>query len=135
MNSIMVTTNGPLECRGEIEIVAADGAVLVTETETWLCRCGQSSNKPYCDGSHKKAEFRDDSVAAPAPSVAEPGAAGVLRVLLRANGPLRLDGRCEVRHPTVGLIFAGSETALCRCGKSAKKPFCDGSHRQTGFVA
>src|SRR5258706_14351255 len=104
MNAIMVTTNGPLECRGEIEIVSADGAALATETWTWLCRCGQSSNKPYCDTSHKKAEFRDDSVAPAAPSVAEPGAAGVLRVLLRTNGPLRLDGPCEVRHPTVGLI-------------------------------
>lgn len=57
MNAIVVTTNGPLECRGEIEIVAADGAVLALEAETWLCRCGQSANKPYCDGSHNRIGF------------------------------------------------------------------------------
>jgi 3-phenylpropionate/trans-cinnamate dioxygenase ferredoxin subunit len=34
-----------------------------------------------------------------------------------------------------GLVFAGEQTALCRCGRSAKKPFCDGTHRQIGFVA
>ena len=136
MNTIMVTTNGPLECRGEIEIVTVAGAVVGKETETWLCRCGQSANKPYCDGSHKTTGFRDASVAAPA---AQPtgtgGSDGVLRVTLRLNGPLRLDGRFEVRTPVAGLIFSGSETALCRCGQSAKKPFCDGTHRQVGFTA
>ncbi len=132
----MVTTNGPLECRGEIEIVTVDGVLVAKETEAWLCRCGQSANKPYCDGSHKKVEFRDTSAAAPAaPPAAAAGPAGALRITLRSNGPLRLDGRFEVRHPASGLIFAGSETALCRCGQSAKKPFCDGTHRQVGFTA
>jgi len=42
-------------------------------------------------------------------------------VTLRPNGPLRLDGRFEVRQPSSGLIFAGGETALCRCGQSGKK--------------
>jgi CDGSH-type Zn-finger protein len=56
-------------------------------------------------------------------------------VTLRSNGPLRLDGHFEVRHPSSGLICAGGETALCRCGQSAKKPFCDGTHRQVGFTA
>ena len=135
MNTIMVTSNGPLECRGEITIVNADGVVLANETETWLCRCGQSANKPYCDSSHRTAGFRDASTAPAAQPSAEPGPAGVLRVTLRSNGPLRLDGRCEVQHPAVGLIFAGSETALCRCGQSGKKPFCDGTHRQVGFTA
>jgi len=76
-------------------------------------------------------EFRDTSAAAPA---AQPDgaadSAGALRVTLRPNGPLRLDGRFEVRQPSSGLIFAGGETALCRCGQSGKKPFCDGTHRQ-----
>jgi CDGSH-type Zn-finger protein len=58
MNTIMVTSNGPLECRGEIAIVNADGVVLANETETWLCRCGHSANKPYCDSTHRKIGFQ-----------------------------------------------------------------------------
>jgi CDGSH-type Zn-finger protein len=135
MNTIMVTTNGPLECHGELEIVTVDGVVVAKETETWLCRCGQSANKPYCDGSHKTTGFQDTSAPEPATQpVGAPEPDGVLRVTLRPNGPLRLDGRFEVRTQAAGLILSGSETALCRCGRSAKKPFCDGTHRQVGFT-
>jgi CDGSH-type Zn-finger protein len=135
MNTILVTANGPLECRGEVEIVGSDGAPLAQETETWFCRCGQSANKPYCDGSHDKTGFRDTSTPEAATPAAQAGSAGVVRVRLRHNGPLRVDGRFEVHHPVAGLIFAGEETALCRCGHSSKKPFCDGTHRQIGFIA
>ena len=132
---MLVTTNGPLECRGEVEIVGPDGASLALHTETRLCRCGQSANNPYCDGSHDRTGFRDASAPEGAPPAVQPGSAGVVRVKLRHNGPLRVDGRFEVHHPVAGLIFAGEETALCRCGKSSKKPFCDGTHRQIGFIA
>ena len=134
MNTILVTTDGPLECRGLFEITDAQGNRVATETETWLCRCGGSANKPYCDGSHRRVEFKDATVPETAAPSALPGDAEALRVTLRANGPLRLDGSCEVVHPTAGVIFAGEQTALCRCGQSAKKPFCDGTHRQIGFT-
>lgn len=135
MNTIVATTHGPYECRGELEIVTADGQVLSRTTEAWLCRCGHSANKPYCDGSHSKMEFRDESQPQLDTSAAQPDTGSVLRIGLRVNGPLRIEGRCEVRHPVAGLVFAGEQTALCRCGRSAKKPFCDGTHRQIGFVA
>ena len=135
MNSILVTTNGPLECRGEVEIVGSDDALVAQHDEIWLCRCGQSANKPYCDGSHGKSGFRDPGTPEAAAPAVQPGSAGALRIRLRHNGPLKLDGRFEVHHPVAGLIFAGEETALCRCGHSSKKPFCDGTHRQIGFVA
>jgi len=135
MNTIVVTTNGPLECRGELDIVTMDGAPLATETEAWLCRCGQSASKPYCDGSHDRVGFRDASAPKPAQAPDEPPKAGALRVTLRVNGPLRLDGPVQISHPALGLIFSGRETALCRCGQSRNKPFCDGTHRQTGFIA
>lgn len=133
MNVITVTANGPLECRGAIELVDAEGKPLASLAEAWLCRCGQSANKPYCDGSHSRTGFTDSS--APPASAEMVAEAGPLGMTLRPNGPLKLDGPCEVRHPTSGLIFAGRQTALCRCGQSKTKPFCDGTHRNVGFAA
>jgi len=135
MNTIVPTLHGPYEVRGELEIVTADGQGLTETKEAWLCRCGQSATKPYCDGSHTRTEFRDHSEPQPQASAAQPGANAVLRIGLRVNGPLRIEGPCQVLHPVAGLIFAGEQTALCRCGQSAKKPFCDGTHRHIGFVA
>ncbi len=48
---------GPLMLQGFIEFKAADGTTFVAGEKTWLCRCGQSMNKPFCDGSHKKIGF------------------------------------------------------------------------------
>jgi len=135
MNTIIATTNGPYELRGNLEIVDAEGKLLAKETQAWLCRCGQSANKPYCDDSHAKTGFRDTSNPEPQSADAHSADSGVLRVRLRVNGPLRIEGDCEVHHAAVGLIFAGEQTALCRCGQSGKKPFCDGTHRQVGFIA
>jgi CDGSH-type Zn-finger protein len=50
--------NGPLKVEGDFSIVKADGSVIEHKGEqAHLCRCGHSANKPFCDGSHKKAEF------------------------------------------------------------------------------
>ena len=135
MNRILVTENGPLECEGEFELLTADGKLLATEAQTWLCRCGRSGEKPYCDGSHKTTGFVDDrsSQAVPAANVGE--RPGPVRVTLRSNGPYKLEGPCEVHHPTAGVLFTGEQTALCRCGQSKTKPFCDGTHRQVEFIA
>ena len=51
--------DGPLHVRGPLEIVSGTGRTILRTAETWLCRCGASKNKPYCDGSHKAAGFRD----------------------------------------------------------------------------
>jgi CDGSH-type Zn-finger protein len=48
---------------------------------------------------------------------------------------LKLEGPCEVRAPDGTLLMRGGETALCRCGHSGKRPFCDGTHRSIGFTA
>jgi CDGSH-type Zn-finger protein len=42
---------------GNLEIVSGTGRTTDKATKTFLCRCGQSANKPYCDGSHKAAGF------------------------------------------------------------------------------
>ena len=52
------------------------------------------------------------------------------------DGPLIVRGRFVVTGPDGEPVQAGRRTvALCRCGKSANKPFCDGSHARTGFRA
>lgn len=55
----------------------------------------------------------------------------------RENGPLLVTGPIQlVDHLGNVYDLTGKENvALCRCGHSAKRPFCDGSHRGCGFVA
>lgn len=51
--------SGPLWLRGGIEIIAADGGKYELRNRVTLCRCGESKNKPFCDGSHAAVKFRD----------------------------------------------------------------------------
>ncbi|MCX8527386.1 MAG: CDGSH iron-sulfur domain-containing protein [Candidatus Nanopelagicales bacterium] len=46
--------NGPLEVSGQVSIVAPDGTVISDTDKSYLCRCGLSDKKPFCDGSHKR---------------------------------------------------------------------------------
>ncbi len=50
------------------------------------------------------------------------------------DGPLYIQGTIEIRAPDGTLLHRDTRVALCRCGASANKPFCDNSHRQVGFV-
>ena len=56
---IIATPNGPLRIEGDFEIVDPQGRAfnLGGRTAISLCRCGHSSNKPFCDGSHKECAF------------------------------------------------------------------------------
>ncbi len=56
---IVVLKNGPLMLKGSLSIKYKDGKE-ETQKEVYLCRCGQSENKPYCDGAHKKCGFKDE---------------------------------------------------------------------------
>ena len=52
--------SGPLWVRGGIRIESADGTPYEPRNRVTLCRCGASSNKPFCDGSHASIKFKDD---------------------------------------------------------------------------
>ncbi|MDM5179944.1 CDGSH iron-sulfur domain-containing protein [Massilia sp. DJPM01] len=54
---LVALPNGPLQISGPLEAVSGTGRTFNKVSETYLCRCGQSKNKPYCDGSHKPAGF------------------------------------------------------------------------------
>lgn len=58
---------------------------------------------------------------------------GETTVEARPNGPLYLRGKIRITDSRGNLIREDTRVALCRCGASENKPFCDGSHRQTGF--
>jgi CDGSH-type Zn-finger protein/uncharacterized Fe-S cluster protein YjdI len=57
--TVTPTRNGPLQVRGPLTIRDAAGAGVFVES-AHLCRCGGSSNKPYCDGTHVKIGFKDN---------------------------------------------------------------------------
>jgi 3-phenylpropionate/trans-cinnamate dioxygenase ferredoxin subunit len=56
---ITATENGPYKVEGTIELVDHDGSPVTVERQTiFLCRCGGSTNKPFCDGTHSKIGFK-----------------------------------------------------------------------------
>jgi CDGSH-type Zn-finger protein len=56
-------------------------------------------------------------------------------ITVRKNGPYIVSGTAEVRDAD-GNVYPAKETvALCRCGASTNKPFCDGTHSKVGFQA
>ncbi len=53
--------DGPLIVRGDVQVLTAEGEPIERRRRTVaLCRCGLSSIKPFCDGTHKAAGFRTD---------------------------------------------------------------------------
>ena len=128
VNLIAVRENGPLAFRGDLKI---DGAPIGFRAT--LCRCGQSQNKPYCDGAHNAAQF----VASGEPVTGDVTALAVrngpVDIRPLPNGPLKVIGNLEVISGTGRTIRKATGLAFCRCGASANKPFCDGSHTGMGF--
>ncbi len=55
---IQVLADGPLRIPGPCVITLVDGTEENREKDAFLCRCGHSTNKPYCDGSHKREGFK-----------------------------------------------------------------------------
>ncbi|WP_299672651.1 (4Fe-4S)-binding protein [uncultured Polaribacter sp.] len=50
--------NGPLMIKGTVKITHSNGTLEVREKTTAFCRCGASENKPFCDGAHRKIDFK-----------------------------------------------------------------------------
>lgn len=218
---ITVTKNGPYQVDGAIPlakqtIVADDeggsrdweqGAPIEVPPSYRLCRCGHSSNKPFCDSTHLKIKFDGTEVASREPYVDQVEAfegptmdltdqqslcasgrfcdpdGGIWRLIERTDDPRfrklveKMAGDCPSGRlvvwdkatgepvepklePSIGLVedpVAGvsgplwvrggitiqsadgqvyevrNRVTLCRCGESANKPFCDGSHGSVGF--
>lgn len=59
------------------------------------------------------------------------------RLTIKPDGPIILSGPVEIVDPQGNRheVPAGKVVALCRCGQSGSKPWCDGTHRACGFTA
>lgn len=130
-NRIVPTVDGPLHVRGDVQIETGDGTV--ADTRLALCRCGQSANKPFCDNAHKAAEFTDPGLITQ-PNGSEVDPTGRLAIVPSTNGPLLLRGTFELIAAEGQTVFRGEKAALCRCGGSSNKPFCDGTHKTINFT-
>ncbi len=133
-NTVQVVYNGPLYVQGDLDIAGAADDMPGLKYRAALCRCGLSKNKPYCDNSHADGKFTDFG------AVGEQGdgfqqAGGKLTITALKDGPLLLAGNLTIIAASGRPAWRGNETALCRCGQSKNKPFCDGSHSTAGFQA
>jgi CDGSH-type Zn-finger protein len=124
--------NGPFIVTGDLQISLADGQS-VSQPRASLCRCGASSRKPFCDGSHRTIGFADAGDALPADPLGEPGAPAPVAFSCVPGGPLLASGPLTIQNAQKQTIANSTETWLCRCGASANKPYCDGSHAGIGF--
>ena len=58
--TVAITDSGPYWVSGNFIIADADGGEFAVEGDAYLCRCGQSDDKPFCDGSHNSTGFNDE---------------------------------------------------------------------------
>ena len=132
-NRIKVRADGPLLCTGDVEVYDSKGRLLKKSADLVLCRCGQSADKPFCDGSHRNAAFRHDGMFVDAKLEEAGEAAGPLQISVRENAMLIARGPMTLQCADGSVGATRNKAALCRCGHSRNKPFCDGSHKAAGF--
>ena len=192
--------NGPLQLESTSPILFKEGKQLEAPETAYLCRCGLSKNKPFCDGEHKKNNFSSSceieeellqeypgeqitihfnrSICSGAsecvrglPSVFKSGDGGdwirpdedrvenivaaikkcpsgalsysiadrlkvdgrdIAKITIVENGPYEVEA-VEVSDKPTPTNCSSSKMALCRCGHSKNKPFCDYSHAEQGW--
>ncbi|MBP1669438.1 MAG: Iron sulfur-containing domain, CDGSH-type [Bacteroidetes bacterium] len=56
---VTITKGGPIHVRGLFTLKDSSGHAETKEQDVYLCRCGGSSNKPFCDGTHKKIGIKE----------------------------------------------------------------------------
>jgi CDGSH-type Zn-finger protein len=198
--SIEPEPNGPYVVTGITDFRNAKGEAIQTEPTMYLCRCGGSSQKPFCDGTHEKIGFSGERLSDPSQSKTDdyvgkeltihdnrfmcahagfctknspnvfsvatepwinpdrdPAAKTIETIKMCPSGALsytvnNILYRDQVRAPCIHVtkngplfVVGGPELkdearplspehyALCRCGASKNKPFCDGSHFRARF--
>jgi CDGSH-type Zn-finger protein/uncharacterized Fe-S cluster protein YjdI len=129
VNLLAIREAGPYAIRGELSIAGAP------QHRATLCRCGASKNKPYCDGSHHEVGFAASGEPATGTADMLPVRNGPLEIEPQLDGPLQVRGNLEITSGTGRVVARLTQARLCRCGGSANKPFCDGTHSRIDFRA
>jgi CDGSH-type Zn-finger protein/uncharacterized Fe-S cluster protein YjdI len=130
VNQLRIRENGPYAVHADLLIAGQPDGYRAT-----LCRCGQSQNKPWCDGAHGPAGFTASGEPKSGTLDALAVRDGPLQVTPLRNGPLQVLGNLEICAGTGRTVARVTEARLCRCGQSKSKPFCDLSHLVAGFEA
>ncbi len=129
-NTITLKVDGPMVCRGDITVVNGEGEVLLKDHEAWLCRCGESKKMPFCDGSHRQADFHDAGEIHDQRAEELDDTRGPLLITVKPDAMLIIRGPVTIQSADGRFRTQRSRGALCRCGRSENKPFCDASHGQ-----
>lgn len=131
VNTVRLRENGPLALEAPMMVGGLPGE----SVRATLCRCGASKRKPFCDGSHAEAGFTASGEAVARESAPLAARDGMVEVLPQPNGPLKVVGNLEIVSGTGKTLNRVAQVFLCRCGQSKNKPYCDGSHKASGFIA
>lgn len=129
-NELLVTSGGPLKMTGNITLIHENGSVTHANNLT-LCRCGASKNKPFCDDQHLDIEFFDNGTISQLSDWMAVSRPQTITVTCVKNGPLKFRGYLRIFNKK-GQECITINGALCRCGKSSKKPFCDNNQGCAG---
>ena len=135
VNTVFVANHGPLYVRGDLKIEGAADNMKGVSFRAALCRCGKSKEKPFCDNSHEDAGFKDYGAVGMSGDEGHSEQGGPLEIKKAPGGPLLLTGNLHIVSSSGRLAWKGNKVALCRCGASKNKPFCDGAHKDIGFDA
>lgn len=130
-NEVTIMNGGPLRLSGNITLIDEDGSVGYANHVS-LCRCGQSQSKPVCDEKHLDAEFLHSGKFSEVSDVHASQRASKITLSVIKDGPITFRGRLTLKNQ-FGQECTKMRGSLCRCGHSASKPFCDGSHERSGF--
>ena len=128
VNLLSIREAGPYAVRAELSVADEPAGFRAT-----LCRCGASQRKPYCDGSHKAIGFSASGEPPTGSADMLEARNGPLAVEPLTDGPLQVRGNLEIVSGTGRVVSRVTQARLCRCGGSANKPFCDGTHTRIGF--
>jgi CDGSH-type Zn-finger protein len=129
-NELLVTAGGPLKMTGNITLIDEDGSVRHSNSLS-LCRCGASKSRPVCDDQHLDVEFFDGGAIGQLSDWMPVTRPQTITVTCVKDGPLKFRGYLRIINKK-GQECITMNGALCRCGKSSKKPFCDNKQQCSG---